>query len=1002
VRLPLLIGALATLIVVVGGFYLLRRHAATQPEHLLALAREAISSEDFATAEQLANQVLERDEDTVPALLVAARAAASDGRYKDAVAYWDRIPDDCGKSGAAGLLEAGRVLLDKLDRATEAEHRFRRALHHDPDLVAAIHQLANLLAVEGRTSEAEPLILDLLAHGQVNIDQLSLLGMPQGTINDADLLRRCHVADREDPAILLGLAASVTFNLSPEQAQLLLSEAIRLDPSLVDAQTRLGKLLLGNGDAAEFLAWHEQLPENANSHPEIWALRGDWAENRGEKDIAIRCYWEAVRRDPNHRAALYQLGQLLLREGQSGVVGPLIERAEQLQTLRQLEDVLFQTEQTGLEPMRKVAEQMVTLGRLWEAWGWCDIALEMQANESWALEMRRELSETLETKPPRTLAAANPVAGLDLSSYPLPSWTSEGIVARASHEQVPSFVAFVENASDAKMDFQYFNNSHPAAEGKRMYEFPGGGAAILDFDLDGWPDTYLSQGCPWPLDPTQRTHLDQFFRNVDGQHFEEVSGRANLIEPQFSHGVTVGDFDNDGFPDVYVANIGHNRLFHNNGDGTFDDVSLSVAGDAERWTTSCLLADVNGDGFPDLYDVNYVDAPDVFERICKHADGVLRMCMPFHFPGAQDQLYLNQGDGRFSDVTSTAGIEAGDGKGLGIVAGDFDDTGRLSLFIANDTTPNFFFANQTPKAGKSTDSPAKDSQSRTTTELLTAPLFAENAVLRGLAFNANGRSEGCMGIAAGDIDRDGLIDLFVGNFLKETNTLYRQSAGGIFSDETRGFSLEQPSVELLSFGTQFVDAELDGDLDLIVTNGHVDDVRAYGRPYHMRPQFYENLGDGRMTERRGATLGEFFEGEYLGRSLAKFDWNRDGLEDVVISHLDSPAALLTNRSQPAGHVLVLRLVGVTSNRDAIGATATLRFGSKTQVRQLTAGDGYQCSNQRTLVFGLGSESSLDELQIKWPSGKTSSFTDLAVDCEMTIVESHTGPPTCRNLNRRVP
>jgi tetratricopeptide (TPR) repeat protein len=986
-KLLLLLGiALVTLVLVVGVLYALRQHAATQPDRLLTEARHALGEKDYKAAEQLANQVLAREEQTVAALLIAAKAAVGQEKLDDAIAYWDRLPDDCGKSGAEGLLEAGKVLLDKRHLATEAERRFRRAVHNDPELVAAIHRLANLLAIEGRTSEATPFILDLLHHGQVNIDQLTLLGMPQGTINDPELLKLCHEADREDPAILLGLAASVTFNLPPDQAELLLGEAVRNNAALVDAQVRLGTLLLEEGEATKFLTWHDKLPKQADQHPEIWALRGAWAQKRGETRVAMRCYWEALRRDANHRAAQYQLGQMLLRAGNPSGAAPLIERGEQLQKLQQFQDVLFHTEHEGLEPMRNVAEQLVALGRIWEAWGWCEVALQMNSGEAWARHLRQQLAATLASKPPLTLADANPVAKLDLADYPLPAWKLESLPQRRAPQLASSAIAFEENAEGAKLDFRYFSNSHPPAEGKRMYEFPGGGVAILDYDLDGWPDAYFTQGCRWPLDSEQRTHLDRLLRNIDGKSYDDVTVAAETIEAGFSHGVTVGDYDNDGFPDLYVANIGTNRLFHNNGDGTFSDISVGVAGDAGRWTTSCLLADVNGDGLPDLYDVNYVVADDVFLRICKHADGTPRMCMPFHFPGAQDQLYLNQGDGRFDDATSTSGIEAVNGKGLGIVAGDFDGSRRLSLFIANDTTPNFFFSNQS--AHQSDGAP-------------TDPLFAERAVPLGLALNANGRSEGCMGIAAGDLNGDSRIDLFIGNFLKETNTLYLHEEGGSFADATRKYALEQPSFDLLAFGTQFIDADLDGDLDLMVTNGHVDDVRAYGRPYHMRPQFFENPGSGPLVELKEATVGEFFGGEYLGRAMAKCDWNRDGLEDVVISHLDSPAALLTNRSKPVGHALLVRLVGVESSRDAIGATVTVRIGQQKLMRQLTAGDGYQCSNQRTLVFGIGRADFIDELQINWPAGRSTTYRNLPADRELLCVERHEGEPWQREIQRPV-
>ncbi|MFV2066671.1 MAG: FG-GAP-like repeat-containing protein [Pirellulales bacterium] len=945
---------------------------APSPEQLLDEAQFALSLQDYETAERLATQVLVKDRQSLSALLILGDAAARQERWEDAVAYWDQIPDGSGPEGTAGLYAAGRVLLYELHRARQAELRFRRALNNDPDFVPALYELARLLGVEGRRWEAVPLFLELLRRGQVDVDQLALLGMPFGVISDPELLRACHTSDREDPTMLLGVAACTLYALDSPKIKLLLEEVVRTVPDLVDAQARLGSLLLEEGDAVEFVSWHDKLPEQAGDHPEIWAVRGAWALRHGQKRVAMRCYWETLRRDPNHRPALHQLGRLLIGSKDERGAAPIVTRGQQLHELRQSEDILFHTEHTSLEPIEAVAVKLESLGRVWEAWGWCQVALQMSPTEPWARESSERLSLILSQNPPQTLAISSPIAHLDLSAYPVPKWEVDGEQKIDAPGSASKATAFVENAADVGLDFVYFNNSHSASEGKRMYEFPGGGVGVIDYDADGWPDLYLTQGCRWPPDPNQREHLDRLFRNVGGNRFEDVTARAGVLEPSFSQGVTVGDYDSDGFADVYVANIGENRFFRNNGDGTFSDLSTFIETDSERWTTSCLLADVNGDGCPELYDVNYVEGSDVFDRICKHADGPPRMCMPFHFPGAQDQLHLNLGDGHFKEVTRVAGIEAFDGKGLGIVAGDFDGSGRLSLFIANDTTPNFFFVNETPARGE-------------------MPAYVDRALLMGLGLDANGRAEGSMGIAVGDANQNGLLDFYVGTFLGETNTLYVQNENSLFRDATREFHLTKPSVDLLAFGTQFIDADLDGDLDLIVTNGHVDDVRAYGREYQMRPQFFENTGNGAFVELEADSLGSFFRGKYLGRGLARLDWNGDGREDIVISHIEEPVALLTNMTPFHGHWLCLHLRGVDSARDAIGTTITVTSGGRQIVRQLTAGDGYQCSNQRAIVVGLGGAATADQVDIRWPSGRSVTFRDLRADMEYIVIEGRPDP-----------
>ncbi|MCH8829834.1 MAG: CRTAC1 family protein, partial [Planctomycetes bacterium] len=568
------------------------------------------------------------------------------------------------------------------------------------------------------------------------------------------------------------------------------------------------------------------------------------------------------------------------------------------------------------------------------------------------------------------LTLANPANSIDLRDFPLPGPLS-GLAAGNSKPADPSSavsIAFRDDAANVGLSFQYFNSGSRPGNGQKMYEFNGGGCAVLDYDGDGLPDLYLTQGCRWPVMPDQREHLDRLFRNLGNGKFRDVTAEAGLQENRFSLGVAVGDFDNDGFDDLYVSNIGRNRLYRNRGDGTFHDVTERAGVGDPRWSTSCLMADLNGDGLPDLYSTNYLQGHDVFTRVCRHKDGNPRMCMPFNFDASPDQLFLNQGNGRFENVTEKCGIAAPNGEGLGVVAADWTGDGKLSVFVANDVVANFFFVNHTKDAGG-------------------PPRFFEQAVVAGLAYNRDGRAEGCMGIAAGDIDGNGTVDLFVTNFYRESNTLYRLTAPLAFEDLTREAGLALSGTPMLGFGAQFLDADLDGRADLILTNGHVDDYRNYARPYRMPAQFHRNLGGGRFQELSAKKLGPFFAKKHLGRGLALIDWNRDGREDVVISHLDAPVALLTNITTETGHFLAVRLRGVRCSRDAIGTAVTVETVSGRQVRQLTAGGGYQASNERRLVFGLGKDDRVRKLTIRWPSGTVQQYDDLTADRELTFVEN---------------
>ncbi|HND51483.1 MAG TPA: VCBS repeat-containing protein, partial [Pirellulaceae bacterium] len=471
-------------------------------------------------------------------------------------------------------------------------------------------------------------------------------------------------------------------------------------------------------------------------------------------------------------------------------------------------------------------------------------------------------------------------------------------------------------ARDVGVDFVFRNGGRSETAGEFMYEFSGGAAAVLDFDRDGWPDLYLSQGADWPPSADQKRFLDQLYRNQGDGRFVEVAGTAGIFENGFSQGVAVGDFDNDGFPDLYVGNIGPNRLFRNNGDGTFDDVTVESGTAGDSWTTSCAMADLNGDGMPDLYVTNYLADDRLFDKPCLMPDGSPRLCTPHEFPAAQDRLYLNLGDGRFVDVTEKVGIKVPDGKGLGVVVGDFDGSGRLGVFVANDAVPNFLFMSDVAyKPGESTPF-----------------ALSEQAFVAGVAVDGEGRAQACMGVALGDADGDGRLDIFVTNFRNESNTLYvsktpPDATSILFVDDTRRAGLRAPSFEMLGFGTQFLDADLDGREDLVVTNGHVGDLRHHGVEYMMRPQFFRNIGQGRYAELRGDEIGPFFDEKHLGRGLAKWDWNRDGRPDFVVNQLQEPAAILTNETSRPGHFLDVRLSGTRSSRDAIG----------TRVRAVIAG-----------------------------------------------------------------
>ncbi len=516
----------------------------------------------------------------------------------------------------------------------------------------------------------------------------------------------------------------------------------------------------------------------------------------------------------------------------------------------------------------------------------------------------------------------------------------------------------------------FINVSSP--EKKFIVESMGGGVALFDFDRDGLLDIYLvnsyTVGAALAHSPRPGAAL---YRNRSGGKFEEVAMKAGVSDPGWAMGVSVADFDNDGFDDLYITCFGPNRLYRNRGDGRFDDVTARSGVGDSRFSTGAAWGDYDRDGDLDLFVANYVDFKlddlPLFGKgqLCQYR-GVPVQCGPRGLPGAGDALYRNNGDGTFTETSKAAKVDDPQGYyGLGAMWTDFDDDGWPDLFVANDATPNFAYRNNHDGT------------------------FTEMGLVLGCAVDENGAEQGSMGVSIGDYDRDGRLDLVVTNFSDQYNTIYRQNEDGSFTDASRATKTAEVSMPYVGWGTKFFDYDNDGWLDLLVANGHVypQIEGAYpGGMYRQRKLFYRNLRDGTFAE-VAAELGTALMERRASRGAAFGDYDEDGDVDAIINDLDGPPMLLRNDGgNRAGHWINVKLTGTKSNRNAVGARITLKAGGLTQIDEVHAGDSYLSHSDWRLHFGLGAAKTVDEMTIRWPSGAVEKLTRVAVDRVVRITE----------------
>jgi len=539
---------------------------------------------------------------------------------------------------------------------------------------------------------------------------------------------------------------------------------------------------------------------------------------------------------------------------------------------------------------------------------------------------------------------------------PLSVWT-----ALAAETGFPSFVDVAEKVGITLM------NVHGGATKEYILEANGNGAAFFDYDKDGDVDALIVNGSTLENYRQGGDPMVALYRNDKGR-FVDVTESARLKKNGWGMGACVADYDNDGYSDVYITAFGPNVMFRNNGDGTFSDVTGKAQVGDSRWGTNCAFGDYDRDGDVDLYVANYVNfdektiKPRGSNDNCRYM-GVDVFCGPIGLSGQPDVLYRNNGDGTFTDVTEKAGIRDPNYYGFGVLFSDFDNDGWPDIYVANDSQPNLLFHNK------------RDGT------------FSEVGLLSGSALNEAGRAQSGMGVAAGDYDGNAFLDIFVTNFARDTNTLYKNLGNMFFIDTTVAAGLGEISLPYLGWGTNLADFDNDGLLDIFAANGHVYpqvDALKVGQTYLQRKEVYRNLGNGKFEE-VARSSPDLLTGK-SARGSAVADYDNDGDLDVLVVNLNDRPSLYRNDGNNKNHWIGFRLEGTRSNRDAIGARIEVETNGKKKVSEIRSGGSYLSHDDLRVHFGLGDATAVDHVRIRWPNGNTQELGGFDADQLVTLRE----------------
>lgn len=939
--------------------------------------REAMEARDWQVADRFTRKALIAAPDDPDVVTDVAKVAALNDRKGEAAELLVQAAELANYQPETRVDFAVRALIE-VGELYNAIDLLTKTLDAQPQL---LQQRRNLIGFLGEAERSELVAPHLHYLIKARAFDTTLLSAVTETSSRRYSLRTTKMLlerNPDDHRVRLGEAHEQLDNHDAVACEKTLREILERHPKFAPAYAMLGQAIMEQYRLEDVASWLRAAPPGSDERPDYWLTIGDWAMANGAFDESAKAYWQAARCDVNDSRCWIRLSKAIQRartDKDSKWAAQISEeqltginrRVEQLLKLRAAYyDFTWEGNDSQSDAVA-VADVLFNLGRTWEAEAWTAIAATMTKEPSSGLDsLRLKILARLKLDPSWISKVGQPALELDLSRWPSPKVIADqqstfaNLVPRLpSHDHLVlrqesqswglAHVAEMSNPDDPKL--------------APLIRSTGVGGGTLDYDLDGWPDL-LVMGAGGSI-LAENSHPNELLRNL-GDQFERLGEIAGVGDRGFGQGVGIGDFNEDGFPDLFFANLGKNRLLRNNGDGTYTDcTSLLRDNDAQQWSTCGVFVDMNLDGITDLLTTNYCRTVSGLDQPCPDPQGKPGPCHPLKFPAQGDQFFAGSPAGDLNDVSPLWIGDTSSGRGLGLVAGRLDGQHQCAM-VANDMTPNahyrFVGDDRVP--------------------------VSENASVSGLAVDARTIAQASMGIATSDLDGDGDLDFYVTGFAREYNILYDQVASGLWHDITSRVNLVTPTLSLVGFGTEAVDFDNDGIDELIVTNGHIGEFHnPDSLPYAQEMQVFRRGGRGSFELVSDDRWGDYFVDPHVGKALWTADVNRDGKRDILVTHAEESLCLLINHTDSSNNRIAFRLVGTTDSRDAIGSMIRFRADGRRRTLWSLAGGGYLCSEDPVIHAGIGSASQITDAVVTWPDGTNQTLGTLAANQEYLVIQN---------------